>query len=153
MSLMSFGGSLNSINWIWIWAIESELSRFFFQVFWCWYPTTLWSTSYWPLSSSSAFATRSTWLQTSCRQLSFHQRIRNWWPGKITDAIFVFFSLSVNSVAKEWAWLCEGCSVSQPLGIFFKFFGGYHCIWRYREAQGVQEVQKNTFGKYRGIPR
>ena len=38
---------------------------------------------------------------------------------------------------------------------FFKFFGGLHCIWRYGETQGVQEVQKNTFGKYstEGIPR
>ena len=38
---------------------------------------------------------------------------------------------------------------------FFKFCGGYHWIWRYGEAQGVQEVQKNTFGKYstEGIPR
>ena len=38
---------------------------------------------------------------------------------------------------------------------FLKFFGGLHCIWRYGEAQGVQEVQKNTFGKYstEGIPR
>ena len=37
----------------------------------------------------------------------------------------------------------------------FKIFGGYHGIWRYGEAQGVQEVQKKTFGKYstEGIPR
>ena len=27
-------------------------------------------------------------------------------------------------------------------------FGGYHCIWRHREAQGVQEVQKNAFGNF-----
>ena len=37
----------------------------------------------------------------------------------------------------------------------FKLFWGLRCIWRYGEAQGVQEVQKNTFGKYstEGIPR
>ena len=44
---------------------------------------------------------------------------------------------------------------TQPIGKKIKFFGGSQNIWRYREAQGDQEVQKNTFGKYsmQGIPR
>ena len=56
-------------------------------------------------------------------------------------------------------WLISGIYkikiVTQPHGIFLKFFRGYHSIWRYGEAQGVQEVQKNTFRKYstEGIPR
>ena len=48
----------------------------------------------------------------------------------------------------------QKCQCTAPWKIF-KFFGGLHCIWRYGETQGVQEVQKNTFGKYftEGIPR
>ena len=51
-------------------------------------------------------------------------------------------------------WVMHACSSTAPWK-YFKFFGGYHCIWRFREAQGVQEVEKNTFGKYstEGIPR
>ena len=43
----------------------------------------------------------------------------------------------------------------EPIGKKIKFFGGSQNIWRYREAQGDQEVQNNTFGKYsmQWIPR
>ena len=51
-------------------------------------------------------------------------------------------------------WVMHACSSTAPWK-YFKFFGGYHCIWRYGETPRVQEVQKNTFGKYftEGIPR
>ena len=104
-------------------------------------------------SSFFPFVDQVPYLSTRFRLPRKHAGITKWqklaspWSWKIAKAWWVSIWGPCNTQCKFWDIHC-------PLE-FFRFFGGYHCIWRYGEAQGAEEVQKNTFGKYstEGIPR